>query len=428
MEKYMKKVCAFLLTLVLAASLCGCAGTGEPQTNAPTATFTPLPSATPSPSPAPTATPGPTPEPLAAELTDRLKLSDNIGGYTANLLDGDAETYIGYKRGNYINITCDEEMHYLYICWYRVPAPYVIHINGGGGISAGEDGFVFEFIELDEPATEVRLQFGSRQHISDIRAFGAGTIPDDIQRWSPPLQQADVLVFPTHADDETVFFGALIASCVDRGLDVQVCYMVEHFTDFGYAWHTREQEMLCALWELGVRNYPIIGPFQDHYVTSWDDAEKVFKLTDVISYQVEQIRRFKPLVVVGHDRQGEYGHGAHMICGHALASAVKLSSNEKNYPRSAKRWGVWNPPKCYLHMAENPIMIDVETPLEHYGGRTAFEVASDAMQCHKSQLQYDHKPMLADKKYPRYDCRVWGLIRTLVGEDTGNDIMENVWD
>ena len=117
-----------------------------------------------------------------------------------------------------------------------------------------------------------------------------------------------------------------------------------------------------------------------------------------------------------------------MICGYALASAAKLSSNEKNYPRSAKRWGVWNPPKCYLHMAENPIMIDVETPLEHFGGRTAFEVASDAMQCHKSQLQYDHKPMLAEKKFPRYDCRVWGLVRTLVGEDTGNDIMENVWD
>ena len=92
MEKYVKKVCALVLALVLAASLCGCAGTEEPQANTPTATFTPLPSATPSPSPTPTATPGPTSEPLAPELTDRLKLSDNIGGYTANLLDGDAET------------------------------------------------------------------------------------------------------------------------------------------------------------------------------------------------------------------------------------------------------------------------------------------------------------------------------------------------
>ena len=424
----MKKVCVFVLLLCLTAGLIGCAAQ-EPgqQATAPTATFTPSPSATPSPSPTPTPLPGPTPEPAAPELTDRLSLEDNIGGYVANLLDGDPETYIGYKRNNYINISCDEEMYYLYICWYRTPAPYVIHINGGG-VSAGEDGFVFEFIELVEPTKEVQLHFSAREHISDIRAFGQGAIPDDVQRWSPPLQQADVLVFPAHADDETVFFGALIASCVARGLDVQVCFMVEHFTDFGYPWHTREQEMLGALWELGVRSYPIIGPFQDHYVTTWDDAVKAFGESDVIGYMVEQIRRFKPLVVVGHDRMGEYGHGAHMLAGYSLASAARLSSNEKNYVRSAKRWGVWNPPKCYLHMAENPIVIDVETPLEYFGGRTAFEVASDAMQYHKSQLQYPHKPMLDEKDYPRYDCRVWGLVRTLVGMDTGNDIMENVWE
>ena len=417
----------FAVCALLTAGLSGCSAPAEePEPFEATATFTPSPSATPSPSPTPTPLPSPTPEPDAPELTDRLTLRDNIGGYVANLLDGDPETYIGYKRNNYINITCDEEMYYLYICWYRPPAPYVIHINGGG-VSAGEDGFVFEFIELTEPTKEAQLHFSAREHISDIRAFGKGTIPDNVQRWSPPLQQADVLIFPAHADDETVFFGALIASCVDRGLDVQVCFMVEHFTDFGYTWHTREQEMLGALWELGVHNYPIIGPFQDHFVTNWDDADKVFHLNDVIAYEVEQIRRFKPLVVVGQDRMGEYGHGAHMICATALASAVKLAANEKNYVRSAKRWGAWNPPKLYLHMAENPIMIDVETPLEHFGGRTAFEVATDAMQYHVSQLQYDHRPMLADKKYPRYDCRVWGLVRSLVGEDTGNDIMENVW-
>ena len=422
-----RRMCALALALTLLAGLVGCAPETPSAPDAPGVTFTPQPSATPSPSPTPSPLPGPTPEPLARELTENLQLSDNIGGYVDNLLDGDPETYIGYKRNQYINITCGEEIHYLYICWYRPPAPYVIHINGGG-VSAGEDGFAFEFIELVEPTKEVQLYFSAREHISDIRAFGEGRIPDDVQRWSPPLQQADVLVFPTHADDETVFFGALIASCVDRGLDVQVCFMVEHFTDFGYAWHTREQEMLGALWELGVRNYPIIGPFQDHYVTSWDDADKVFHLNDVISYEVEQIRRFKPLVVVGHDRYGEYGHGAHMICSQALVSAVKLASNERNYPRSSRLWGAWNVPKLYLHLAENPIMIDVETPLESFGGRTAFEVATDAMQYHKSQLQYMHRPMLYDEKYPYYDCRRWGLVRSLVGEDTGNDIMENVWD
>ena len=67
----------------------------------------------------------------------------------------------------------------------------------------------------------------------------------------------------------------------------------------------------------------------------------------------------------------------------------------------------------------------METPLESFGGRTAFEVAQDAMQYHVSQLQYLHRPTLDDPEFPRYDCLKFGLVRTTVGYDTGNDIMEN---
>ena len=65
--------------------------------------------------------------------------------------------------------------------------------------------------------------------------------------------------------------------------------------------------------------------------------------------------------------------------------------------------------------------------MEHFGGRTAFEVACDAMQFHKSQLKYKHRPTLDDEDFPRYDCRLFGLVRSSVGEDTGSDIMENTY-
>ena len=94
---------------------------------------------------------------------------------------------------------------------------------------------------------------------------------------------------------------------------------------------------------------------------------------------------------------------------------------------SAAQYGVWDTPKLYLHFAdENPIFLDVETPLESFGGKTAFEVASEAMLCHESQLQYAHRPTLASEEFPRYDCRRFGLVRSLVGADTGNDIMEHL--
>ena len=134
-------------------------------------------------------------------------------------------------------------------------------------------------------------------------------------------------------------------------------------------------------------------------------------------------------MILGHDREGEYGHGAHQLCALALEQAVPLAASENAFPESLARWGVWDTPKLYLHFApENPIFLNVETPLDYYGGRSAFRVAQDAMLFHLSQLQYAHRPTTDtdNEDFARYDCRRFGLVRTLVGLDTGNDIMENV--
>ena len=72
------------------------------------------------------------------------------------------------------------------------------------------------------------------------------------------------------------------------------------------------------------------------------------------------------------------------------------------------------------------MVLDVDTPLEHFGGKTAYDVAMDAMYCHVSQLEWFTGPILDDGALPRYDCRKFGLVRSLVGADTGNDIMEHL--
>lgn len=106
------------------------------------------------------------------------------------------------------------------------------------------------------------------------------------QVWQPPCEQADVLLFPSHADDDVIFFGALAAQCVDRGLAVQVAYLVNH-----YDWQPRPQELLDALWTMGIRNYPVIGPFPDYYVLSLEAAQQSFGEENVIAYQVGLLRR-----------------------------------------------------------------------------------------------------------------------------------------
>lgn len=386
-------------------------------TDAPTAT----PEPTPTPTPEPTATPEPTPEPVAAEITDGVSLSDSIGGYTPILRDGDRTSRIDYRAGNTLRISSETPIAALYLYWYTPCEAFTVH-TAAGDVPGGEYGFLHEYLALPEAVTELDIEFSGLSPLCEVCLFTTGAAPADVQVWQPPCEQADVLLFPSHADDDVIFFGALAAQCVDRGLAVQVAYLVNH-----YDWQPRPQELLDALWTMGIRNYPVIGPFPDYYVLSLEAAQQSFGEENVIAYQVGLLRRFKPLVAVGHDREGEYGHGAHRLNALALEQAVVYAADASYDAESAAQYGVWDTPKLYLHFAdENPIFLDVETPLESFGGKTAFEVASEAMLCHESQLQYAHRPTLASEEFPRYDCRRFGLVRSLVGADTGNDIMEHL--
>ena len=67
----------------------------------------------------------------------------------------------------------------------------------------------------------------------------------------------------------------------------------------------------------------------------------------------------------------------------------------------------------------------METALENDPlGRSPFEIAEDAFLHHKSQIQYYFRVQYGENR--QYDCRLFGLYRTLVGYDTAADIMENI--
>ncbi|MBD9283250.1 MAG: hypothetical protein EGQ67_09520, partial [Clostridiales bacterium] len=357
--------------------------------------------------------------PVGIRLDEAMR---NPGGNADIILrDGDRTSRIDYRAGNTLRISSETPIAALYLYWYTPCEAFTIH-TAAGDVPGGEYGFLHEYLALPEAVTELDIEFSGLSPLCEVRLFTTGAAPADVQVWQPPCEQADVLLFPSHADDDVIFFGALAAQCVDRGLAVQVAYLVNH-----YDWQPRPQELLDALWTMGIRNYPVIGPFPDYYVLSLEAAQQSFGEENVIAYQVGLLRRFKPLVAVGHDREGEYGHGAHRLNALALEQAVVYAADASYDAESAAQYGVWDTPKLYLHFAdENPIFLDVETPLESFGGKTAFEVASEAMLCHESQLQYAHRPTLASEEFPRYDCRRFGLVRSLVGADTGNDIMEHL--
>ena len=126
---------------------------------------------------------------------------------------------------------------------------------------------------------------------------------------------------------------------------------------------------------------------------------------------------------MAQDTDGEYGHGTHKLTSAAMQEAVTVSMDSDKYPESAAEYGVWNVAKTYIHLyGENKIKLDCRQPLDNLGGRTALEAATAAYKKHVSQ-QWCWFYVSDTYEYSISD---FGLYRTTVGEDTGNDMMEHI--
>ncbi len=425
----MKRALCGVLAAVMIL-LCACVASPEtaqknepekPETTEGPAAPPPTEAPSPSPSPSPVPTPEPTPEPEARKLSYTVK---GVKGNKRALWDENEVSAIDMGKGCEFTVTAQEPIGSLYVLWDEAPLPWEL-TAGESTVPGGENGFRHEYIALPEAAetVTVRLSDKASMRIGEIYVLSPGRAPDWVQLWLPPCEKADMLVIPTHSDDEFIFFGGLLPLYAgERGLEVQVIYMIDH------QGRTRERhhELLNGLWLAGVRHYPVVNDAQEFRVTDQSMAKSYYK-DKFIRFQVEMIRRFKPLVIVDHDIDGEYHSTLHIYNTKNLMKAVEQTADPSCYPESAARWGTWDPPKTYLHLygpkAERTVL-DYETPLEAFGGRTAFEVAEAAYAMHKSQQHLHFRVFGSDSGF---DSHSFGLYRSLVGPDTArNDLMENL--
>lgn len=384
-----KHLTKFILLLTVLLLLCGCSGQlgGDP-----------VPDATPTPIPTPVPLDGPIPMSIPAELTD-----------------GNPETWVTGE----LTLNGGERMiGSLYLEWSHVPETWY-YTADGFTYTVEKDGFLHQYVELYAPATEIVLNVDSA--LCDVYAFEPDSrLPDWVQIWQPAHERADLLLLPTHGDDEFVFFGGMIPYYAgEKGLKVQVAYLTNHWSQI-----LRPHEVLDALWHAGLRNYPVIGPFEDKWADSLEEAEAVFSRYDAAVYLTEQIRRFKPSVVIGHDLMGEYGHGQHVLQAVSLTDAIVAAADGNIFPESAQKYGAWNTPKMYLHLYDkNEIVMDWNVPLNHFGGKTAMDVARESFAIHESQQGFFYVYGEGDD----WDSRRFGLYRSTVGEDIAkNDVFENI--
>lgn len=376
-----------------------------------------------------------------------------VSGFSTqkNLSDYKRTTYTEAEEDSSVTLNRADGIAHIYIEFDRIPNGWSITSNGKN-VDCGKERFLHDYIDVKKvlgatPET-VTLNFPKGTVIADIYAFSSGDLPDFVQIWNSPCEKADLLLISSHSDDEQLFFaGILPYYAIERDLNVQVAYIVQHFEAYGSENHVRPHEQLDGLWKVGIKNYPVMSDFPDLYSkstnreTAFKEAEKVFAnvgvtFQDFKEYITENLRRFKPLVTVSHDLNGEYGHGTHVLCAAALTESIKLAKDSTQFPESAEKYGVWEVEKTYLHLYDqNKITMDWDTPLESLGGKTPFQVTQEGFGCHKSQhwtwfndwIYGKTEKITTAKQITKYSPCKFGLYDSKVGLDTvGGDFMENI--
>lgn len=372
----------------------------------------------------------------------------------ARISDGNRTTYSRAETTATVTVTSTDGIEALYIEFDRLPNVWTLqNADTGESVICGQNGFLHEYVSVTglfgSPAEKLILEFQTDTVVADVYGFGEGVLPDWVQMWQPPLEEADLLLISSHSDDEQLFFlGVLPYYAGERGLKVQVAYVVQHFEANQVQNHVRPHEQLDGLWTVGVRNYPVMSEFPDLYAESKDrdtafsqavaTYEKAgYTYDDFAAYITKCFRRFKPLVVVSHDLDGEYGHGTHVVCAKAITQAIEQAADESAFPDSAAEYGTWQPEKVYLHLyQENQIVMDYDIPLAHFDGKTAFQVSGEGFDCHKSQhwtwfykwiYGTSENPITKASQIKNYSPCRYGLYASNVGADVaGGDFFENV--
>lgn len=355
------------------------------------------------------------------------------------LFDMDTEESQSVRKDAFLLLSAKDGISGLYLI-FDLPYASVTLTEDERTVTVDTGGMLHFYLDVEKALgrlpQSVTLTFSSGDaRLNELRLFSPGELPDWVEQWKKiPQGEADLLLLSTHGDDEQLFFAGLLPwYAAEQGKRVQVVY----FTDHRNFTHSRVHEMLRGLWAVGVRDYPVFGAFPDYYTFDMEDAYSFYEgegysREELLAFVIRQLRYYRPLVAVGHDEKGEYGHGMHQLTADLLKKAVEASADEASFPESARQLGTWQVPKTYLHLyPQNRIVMNWDIPLEAFSGKTAYEVTKElGFPCHESQVSdfawyFRGANRAADVE--RYSPCIYGLWHSTVGPDSGaGDFFENL--
>lgn len=266
--------------------------------------------------------------------------------------------------------------------------------------------------------------------------------------------KAVIMIIAAHPDDEAIFFGGAIPYYAQT-LNVPVT-LISMTTDWLKADGTRkngsfvrESEMREAAWRYGMKNEPVFAFFQqnirywsiDKTWDRWADnilngSENLAGIIRSSTYIAEQIRLYKPEVIITHAFNGEYGNPDHKALAYATLIAYELAAGKESILNSSNNirqtispdsinGDIWQTKKLYVHSYEedrkvlNYLFHDFWEE-KSIGDKSPREVANFGLSAHKSQGKhfvssiYDNR---GRKEFDNHPSELWSLIRSEVGQD-----------
>ena len=367
----------------------------------------------------------------SSDITSECRFKAGSGRKSfSQCLDRNYKTYWRSSNGEgaFIEVTlpAGKTASGVTVQWFEHPHAWGLQLKDETGkweyAGFTEGRYLTDYLPLPEGTTHFRVTNAPEEkrhfNLTELRIWSEGELSPEVQQWQPCADKADLMLLVAHSDDEVLWFGgALPTYAGQEGKICQVCMMVPSMP-------YRRLELLDCLWTCGVRNYPAWSNFRDAFSATLEKQYKQWSKNRVYDVVTGWIRRFRPEVLLTHDIQGEYGHGAHRVCADAAMRCVELAANEAKYPKSAKEYGTWDTPKCYIHLySQNVIDMDWRKPLSAFGGKTSFEVAEAGFRCHISQQVTDYHV----EDWGPWDNSLFGLYRSTVGPDEAkNDFFENL--
>jgi LmbE family N-acetylglucosaminyl deacetylase len=186
----------------------------------------------------------------------------------------------------------------------------------------------------------------------------------------------------------------------------------------------RENELRRAAWVYGLPNEPIFGRFRDGVGSG--TIEETWRLWGgeraPVEFLVQQIRRYRPEVLVTLAFDSVTGHPNHAAAALAATKAADAAGDAAAFPVAPGAPAPWSPKKIYVHnWPGRRLTMDWTMPVPGAPGLTPHAIVSEGIRQHASQ-GVSRRPMFVGRTTTSF-----GLYFSSVGADRpGGDLFDNL--